>query len=83
MKNVNKMLITTFTVVQPGNGMVEVCGSLHKAILVMHMNGCCDVTTEIKDDWLRIDPGSIREFFDWEDSKGETYWHMIKGVDIL
>jgi hypothetical protein len=47
------------------------------------MNGCCDVTTEIKDDWLRIDPGSIREFFDWEDSKGETYWHMIKGVDIL
>jgi hypothetical protein len=83
LKKENKSLLSSFTVIQPGAGSVDVCCSLHKAILVMHMEGCCDVTPEIKDDWLRIDPSSIRECFDWEDSKGETYWHMIKGVDIL
>lgn len=75
------MIETVKYVEQIGAGSVMICTQLHKAILEMNANGCCDVTEEIKDLWIEHDPGSIREFFDWDDSKGETYWHMIKVVD--
>lgn len=68
---------------QESVGIVMICDSADKAMKEMQTAGCVDCTKHVKDEILEmmkeegIEPESV-DHFDWEDYKGETFWHIVR-----
>lgn len=59
---------------QEGVGPVMICTTYEQAIQEMNVAGCVDVTVDVYD---QIVKETIRDSFDWDDVKGETFYHVL------